>query len=100
MLEIILSATALLLIYNILVGTVNAIAKENKEQGDDDRENGGLSPVQALHCLESFNHSCGDLNILTDCIKTLDNSELSELSGYNLKYTKNQETKKIQFKEV
>ena len=96
MLEIILLATALLLIYNILVGTIKA---ENKGQ-DTDQENDGLTPVQALHCLESFNYSDKDLNILTDCIKTLDNSELGELSGYSLKYKKDKETKKIEFKEV
>lgn len=99
MLDLLIASLVLLLIYNILVGTIKAIAKENKEQ-DTDQENDGLNPVQALNCLESFNHSCGDLNILTDCIKTLDNSELGELSGYNLKYTKNKETKKIKFEGV
>lgn len=98
--DLLIASLVLLLLYNALAGTINAIAKENKEQSDDDRENDGLNPVQALHCLESFNHSKDDLNILAYCIKTLDNSELGELSGYNLKYTKNQETNKIEFKKV
>lgn len=100
MLEIIISAIALLLMYNVLIVTIKAITKETDKQNEDDQEKEGLNPVQALHCLESFSYSPNDLNILADCIKTLDNSELSELSGYNLKYTKNQETNKIEFKKV
>lgn len=100
MLDLLIASLILLLLYNALLVIIKAIAAKETDRQNDDQESGELNPVQALHCLESFNPSCNDLSVLADCIKTLDDSSLSELSGYSLKYTKDKETKKIIFKEV